>query len=152
MNKAFVRETDGGSDRCPSCGSQGIAVGPATIDSHVPPEQRADLAESGWFCPGPNCPVAYFDVFERTCPADRLARPVYPKDPTAPLCGCFGFTCEEIDADLRENTVARTRALIDRARSPEARCATEAASGQSCIAEVQRYYMRHKSPPGEPSS
>lgn len=144
MNKAFVRESDAGSDRCPRCGAPGVPVGAVTLENHVRAEHRGDLAESGWFCLTPACSVAYFDMFERTCEVGQLTRPVFPKDPTAPLCGCFGFTCDDVEEDLRENTVTRTRALIERAQSPEARCSALAADGRSCVGEVQRYYMRRR--------
>jgi hypothetical protein len=76
--------------------------------------------------------------------AEGLRHGVYPKDPRAAICGCFGLTADAIEADLAEGTVRRVRELIARAKGPEARCTTMAASGQSCIAEVQRYYMRRR--------
>jgi bacterioferritin-associated ferredoxin len=71
-----------------------------------------------------------------------LRHPVYPKDPQAPICACFGLTAEEVEADVAEGGVTRVRALIEKAKSPAAHCGTAAASGQSCIGEVQRYFMK----------
>ncbi len=100
------------------------------------------LADSAFFCPFPTCQVAYFDMFERQVPVDALAHPVYPKDPQAPICPCFDFTTESIEADVREGGVSRTRALMEKAKSADARCRTMSASGQSCTGDVQRYFMK----------
>jgi hypothetical protein len=142
MNKAFVREPEQGVERCPLCGSPGQPVGTVTLDAFVRPEARAQLGESAFFCPSETCRIAYFDAFERQLETDQLSRPAYPKDPAAPICGCFGVTCDEIEADVREGVATRTRALLDRAKSSEAHCTQMAASGQSCVAAVQRYFMK----------
>ena len=143
MNKAFVREPDDhGAARCPRCDSPGNAVQAETLDALLQPEARGALSDSAFFCPFPRCEVAYFDRFERTAPVTALVRPVYPKDPSAPLCACFGLGAEEIEADIREGKPTRVRALLERAKSAEAHCQTANPTGESCVAEVQRYYMR----------
>jgi hypothetical protein len=83
-------------------------------------------------------------MFERLLLTDALVAPVYPKDPAAPLCACFGLTAEDVEADVAEGGVTRVRAVIEKAKSPAAQCQIRAASGQSCIGEVQRYYMKHR--------
>jgi CopZ-like zinc binding protein len=142
MNKAFVRDAEPTVERCPRCGSIGQPVGSTTLDAFVRPEERSQLGETACFCATETCPVAYFDAFERDVTIRQLVKPVYPKDPDAPLCSCFGVTCEEIDADVRAGVATRTRALIERAKSPEARCPLMAANGQSCVPAVQRYFMK----------
>lgn len=142
MNKAFVRENDATEGRCPRCGSPGSVVFHETLRAHLPPDIVEHLTDSAFFCGQPRCPVVYFDLFDRTVEESAVKIPVYPKDPAAPLCACFGLTRDDVEEDIREGTVARTRACIERAKSPEARCATTSPSGQSCIAEVQRYYMK----------
>lgn len=145
MNKAFVREPDDtGPARCPRCDSPGLPVGPATVAAHLGEEARRGLAESSYFCPYGRCQVVYFDLFERFITTAALARPVYPKDPEAPICGCFGFTRDEIEQDVREGVVRRSKELLARSKSPEAQCLTKAASGQCCAGEVQRYYMKFR--------
>ena len=72
----------------------------------------------------------------------QLVKPVYPKDPCALICVCFGFTSDEIEADVREGVATRTRALIERAKSSAARCSQLAANGQSCVPAVQRDSMK----------
>jgi hypothetical protein len=145
MNKAFLREPDeSGALNCPACGSLGIAVTRETWQQHVVEAARAGLAETAFFCPFPKCDVAYFDMFDRRLKTDSLARGVYPKDPRAPICPCFGLTTADIEADVREGVVTRTRANVEKAKSHEARCLAASPSGQSCVGEVQRYYMKAK--------
>jgi Zinc binding domain len=145
MNKAFVRDPEPTVERCPRCGAAGQPVGSMILDSFVRPESRDRLGAEACFCPTATCPVAYFDAFDRLVEVPQLARPVYPKDLDAPICGCFGFTCAEIDEDLREEVATRTRAQLERAKSPDARCSQAAASGASCVAAVQSYFMQHRS-------
>ncbi len=145
MNKAFVREPDDtGQSTCPRCRSLGVAVHEATLAAHLQPAALEELADPAWFCPFPTCPVAYFDLFERVATVDSFIKPVYPKDPTAPICPCFGFAADEIEKDLAEGGVRRTRALVEKAKGPEAHCSTASPTGQSCVAEVQRYYMQRR--------
>ncbi|HQU43691.1 MAG: hypothetical protein B7Z73_03165 [Planctomycetia bacterium 21-64-5] len=143
MNKAFVREPeDTGAAHCPRCGSLGIAVGGETLTAQLTPDDRRSLPESAYYCPFPRCEVGYFDQFDRWVPSDSLLHPAWPKDPTAPICPCFGFTCEEIEADVREQSTRRVKELLARTKSAEARCTTLSPSGQCCMGEVQRYFMR----------
>jgi hypothetical protein len=142
MNKAFVREPDNTTDYCPHCGSKGEPVGGETLRSFLTDEQLRALTESANFCPSPECEVVYFDSFERKVLATDIQRPVYPKDPTAPICACFGLTREDIEQDVRAGTRIRVKAILEKANSPDACCRTMAANGKSCVAYVQRYYMQ----------
>ncbi|MBX7166603.1 MAG: hypothetical protein K1X74_09680 [Pirellulales bacterium] len=145
MNKAFVREPDDlQTARCPRCGSPGVAVGRETLAAQLMPEAAAALGDAAWFCPFPRCDAAYFNVLERVVSVDSLRQPVYPKDPAAPVCPCFGLTLDDIDQDLAEGGVRRVRATIERAKSPEACCLERSPTGRSCIADVQRYYMQRR--------
>jgi hypothetical protein len=144
MNKAFVREPDQTANYCPRCGAKGQQVGRETVRSYLPDGKTPAIADPANFCPTPQCDVAYFDAFERVIRTGDLKRPVYPKDPDAPMCACFGLTREDIEADVREGVVARVKAIVEKAKSAEARCAQKAANGQSCIAYVQKYYMQCK--------
>jgi len=144
MNKAFLRESDSTDEYCPRCGSLGQPVKLATVLAHLPPGADPSLAVTANFCPHPPCEVAYFDVFERIVLVSALIRPVYPKDPDAPICACFGFTCAEIEQDLAEGVVTRTKALLERAKASETHCETLAANGRSCVPDIQRYYMQRK--------
>ena len=144
MNKAFVREIDNTEGRCPRCGSPGTVVYQSTLQSHLSAATLKNLTDSAFFCGQPRCPVVYFDLFDRVVEESEVAVPVYPKNPAAPLCYCFGLTRDDVDQDIREGVVTRTRQCVDRAKSAEARCSTASPSGQPCTAEVQRYYMQNR--------
>jgi hypothetical protein len=144
MNKAFVREPDVTAEYCPRCGSAGDSVGEITLAAQLTEQQRRNLAIPANFCPIPSCEVAYFDAFERFVLAADLTRPVYPKNADAPICACFGLTCDDIDQDIAEGGVTRVRAAIAKAKSAEACCAQRAPNGRPCVALVQRYYMQRR--------
>ena len=122
MNKAFVREPDDSGQRfCPRCGSLGIAVSEPTWRAQVASPANVHLAEPASFCPFASCEVVYFDEFERVVLLDAMAKPVYPKDPDATICGCFGLTTDDIDADLSEGgraAIARIAGQEQIARGP----------------------------------
>jgi bacterioferritin-associated ferredoxin len=138
MNKAFVREPDQTSDYCPRCGAEGEPVGQETLENYLSAEQLGRVSQRSNFCPTPRCAVAYFDGFERTILVSELGRAVYPKDPAAPICACFGLTGEQIEEDVAEGVATRTRAILEKATH----CARLAANGRSCVAYVQKYYMQ----------
>jgi hypothetical protein len=142
MNKAFVKEQDDLRDRCPRCESRGVAVLAETITAFVRPEFRAEIGRDGFFCDYAPCDVVFFDAFDRAVTTEQLVRPVWPKDPTAPLCGCFGLTADDVEADIREGSVARVKEAVARSKSAAACCLTKSPTGQSCAAVVQRYYFK----------
>jgi hypothetical protein len=117
VNKAFVRESDSTDVLCPRCGAAGISA-------------------------TPTCGVAYFDAFEAVVPVEALTASVYPKDPGAPLCPCFGLTMEEVEADVAEGTPTRIRALLAKSKTPAARCDELSPTGHSCIPDVQKCYFK----------
>lgn len=149
MNKAFIREPDHTADYCPRCGSKGEPVGSITLKAHLTELQLGRIADPANFCPSPQCPVAYFDSFERVVVAADLRWPIYPKDPDAPICACFGLSQADIEEDVREGVVTRTKAVLQRAKSPEARCLEKAANGRPCVAFVQKYYMQCRKGEGQ---
>jgi hypothetical protein len=142
MNKACAREPETTEVHCPKCGAAGTDVPRVTIESHLPSDAVRGLAATAFFCPTPTCPVAYFDALEAQVSVDRLARPVYPKDPAAPLCQCFGLSREDVEADVTEGTPRRIRELLAKSKSPAAHCETASPTGRSCLSEVQRYYFK----------
>ena len=136
------KRRDNTADYCPRCGSKGKPVGADTLKSFLTDEQRRGVSEPANFCPSPKCEVVYFDSFERTVLSADIQRPVYPKDPTAPICGCFGLTREDVERDVREGVTTRVKAIIEKAKSSAVRCRKMAANGKPCIAYVQKYYMQ----------
>ena len=146
MNKAFVREPDADARvTCPRCGSVGNTVGNGPIELYVPPGLRDQMRNAAWCCSNSACEVVYYNMFEQTVRASDLVTPVYPYDPDAPICACFGFTLQDVEAEADEAQPLRIRALLARSQSSEARCQAVAVDGCCCVREVQRLYMKLKS-------
>ena len=144
MNKAFVREPDEFPSSCPSCQTKGQPVGPETLDAQLSAEVRRGLAESAYFCSNSFCAVVYFDDFGAIVDRSAFAHLVPVKDPEAPICSCFGLSRVDIELDVEEGVVTRTKAAIGKAQSSEARCASKAPNGRSCVQDLQCYYIKHK--------
>jgi hypothetical protein len=149
MNKAFVREPDLTDAVCPACGGVGDAVDWETVTSIVKPEFLSPVApvtrDAVSYCGTPSCSIIYFDSLGRSIGREVMKTPSFPKDPTAPICPCFGFSTDEIELDLAEGAPTRTRAAIKRAQSDEADCIHRHPSGKSCAADLQSYYIRRQS-------
>jgi len=143
MNKAFVREPDSEQAlRCPGCRGLGVEGAGAASVNHLAPGDRAHLADAVWFCGNPSCEVVYFDIFEQSVSVDRLVHPAWPWNSAAPLCACFGLTMDDVERDAEDPEPLRIRELLRKSRSDEARCSVLAVSGQCCMAEVQKHYLR----------
>ncbi len=143
MNKAFVREPDEPDDlHCPRCGGLGAAVSNATIAAQVREGVASSLGSSACFCVSPTCEVAYFDGFDQIITTAQLRQPVYPKDPEAPICACFGLKAADVIADAKAGNPAGVRMLIERSQGRQPICETRAVSGRCCADEVQRIYLR----------
>jgi hypothetical protein len=149
MNKAFCKEPDSSlPPRCPACGGDGVQVAAATLAAHVAAEAAETLSEPAYFCTGDTCPVAYFDLLERTVPTTAARGLFWPKDPGGPLCACHGLTPDDVDRDLAEGAPTRVREVVSKATAPDAACATRSADGRPCVARVQRYYVRRRAAEG----
>jgi hypothetical protein len=103
------------------------------------------MLDAAWFCGFHRCDVAYFNLFGGAVTMGELKAPVYPYDPNAPICACFGLTYDDVEADVREGTPTRIRAVLARSKSEAAPCHTLAADGRSCMGAVQELYMRLRS-------
>jgi Zinc binding domain len=143
MNKAFVREPEAdGRAYCPRCGNLGLPVGAGPLDKYIRPESRMKMSDAAWFCNFPRCEVAYFNEFEAIVLVDELTQAVYPKNFDAPMCACFGFKYEDVEADLREGTPTRIRQLLAKSKTADAHCQTLAADGRCCMAAVQELHIK----------
>ena len=146
MNKAFVRDPEPTEPRCPTpagCGGIGTPVTRKTLLAHLSEESAKDLSESPYYCPNPNCQVAYFDLWGMTAPSTALQTACYPKNPTAPVCPCFGVTVEKIRSEAEAGRKEFVRDLISKAESPEAQCETESPTGSSCVTEIRKIFLKH---------
>jgi len=143
MNKAFIKEIDASSDtRCPRCGSLGTPVFRQTLEAHLLPDGAAIFSDTALFCEYPPCEVAYFDHLQRIAEVSLLKHPVYPKSLDAPICGCFGYTIDQIELDVEEGTNRRVKEMWQRGNSPEACCSINSPNGQSCLPAIQRYFLK----------
>jgi hypothetical protein len=151
MNKAFVKEPEfDGRAFCPRCGNLGHPVEAGPLDTYVRPESRGRMHDSAWFCGFPRCDVAYFNLFDAVVMTDELKRSVYPKDPNAPICACFGFRYDDVERDADAPTPTRIRELFAKSKTAEANCHTLAADGRPCITAIQELYMKLRAPPKPP--
>jgi hypothetical protein len=146
MNKAFIREPeDDGRAYCPRCKSLGLPVESGPLDTHIRTESRGKIRDAAWFCGFPRCDVAYFNQFDAVVTMGELKSPVYPYDPNAPICACFGLTYDDVEADVRDGTPTRIRELLAKSKSSDANCVMLAADGRCCMSAVQELYMRLRS-------
>ena len=127
---------------CPRCGVIGTPVARHTVAAHVPPEAAGRLSDTAYFCSNPRCNIAYYDALEQWLPIDLLDRSIFPKDPMAPICSCFGMTAQDVEADAKAGRTDRIKQLIVRAQTTDARCDELAPNGCSCVPEIQRHYLK----------
>jgi hypothetical protein len=106
------------------------------------------MRDDAWFCNFPRCDVAYFNEFDAIITIDELQGPVYPKDAHAPICTCFGFTYDDVVADVDDGAPTRIRELLAKSKSSEANCYMLAADGRCCMSAVQELYMKLRSQSG----
>ena len=149
MNKAFVCDPEPRDPHCPEpggCGSPGIPVTEETLRAQLPETAPRQLEGTAYYCPNPGCDVAYFDAWGTTLGLGLLARPAYPKPPTAPLCNCFGISAEEIIEEAERGCRDRIRELVAAGECASAACARRTPSGRSCVTEARRLFMAHFHP------
>lgn len=95
-----------GPAKCPECGELGKTVQRITLGALVKPEKRHTIpaGKEFCFCRSERCDVVYFlpdrVLFRKTDLSVRVALKE-PKDPTVPVCYCFGWTSEKIQAELQ---------------------------------------------------
>lgn len=135
-----MKDPEPGDPRCPSCGGLGEAVGAPTLEAQVSREDRATLGGPAFYCENPACRTAYFNAWGAKVPDARLKTIPYPKNPDGPVCVCFGVPAADITGDAREGRKDRVKALLDRAKGPEARCVETCPDGKSCQARVNRLF------------
>jgi bacterioferritin-associated ferredoxin len=150
VNKAFCKEPDDTRPpRCPRCGVEGVRVEPLTLATHVVGAAAEALGEPAYYCGTDACEAAYFDLLERVIAVGDARGLPWPKDPSGTLCACHGFTADDVDADIAEGVPTRVREVVRKAGLAEAACATRSADGRSCVARVQRHFIRRRAELGK---
>lgn len=145
MSRAFVKEADAKEPRCPQppgCGGVGIPVSRATIEANTAIEPAVEFHGEPFYCPDPDCVVAYFDGFGTRVERTATLRRAWPKDGDAPVCSCFGITVTQIEEWADRGEKARVRELLDRTKSADAKCLVTAPDGRRCEEKVRRVFLR----------
>ncbi len=126
---------------CPRSGSTGKAVGRVTLESLLRPEFRDEIGTGPWYyCPDPECDVVYFDPGGRTWEKEALSVRVGIKEktPPRPVCYCFDFTAEEIEAEVAEtgrSTIPDT--IKERCKQGLDDCEHTNPKGRCCLGDVR---------------
>ena len=143
MSRAFMKEGEAPEPACPSCGTPGEPVGPATLDAQLTPKDRKALPDRANYCATPSCRIGYFTGLGATVPVDRLRSRTWPKDPGAPLCPCFGLTSADIVEDAQAGKKTRIQEIREEADAPDARCPKLSPDGRSCAAAAMRLFREN---------
>ncbi len=142
MSRAFVKETDDREPRCPVCTGRGVPVTRVTIAALAGEPAAARLGAETFCCDVPSCEIAWFDGVGARVRVDELRAPPWPKDPSAPVCACFGVGADQIEAWGARADTAAVKALLERVKGTSARCATKAFDGSSCEPHVRKIFLR----------
>jgi hypothetical protein len=121
----------------------GTPVTRKTLLAHLSEESAKNFSESSYYCPNPNCGIAYFDLWGLTAPSASVSRSCYPKNPAAPICSCFKVTADKIRREAEAGRKEFVRDLIAKAESPGAQCETISPSGSSCAVEIRKIFLKH---------
>ncbi len=133
-----------GPTKCPECGELGKTVQRITLGALLKPEKRSGIPKQKefCFCRSAPCAVVYFVPDRVLFRKDDLSVPVglkEPQNPTAPVCYCFGWTPEKIQAEIR-NTGKST--VIDqiKAQVQAGNCYCEITNpqGSCCLGNVSQ--------------
>ena len=143
MNRAFVREPDDSIDpRCPKCGVLGWPVARHTVTSLAKADVVAGVSDAALFCHNASCKVVYYDANGQTIEVTSMKNAVWPKDSTAPVCGCYGVTQDLIEDDARAGRRDALKLLATKSEESPTRCEFKSPSGRGCLAEVQRIFLK----------
>lgn len=142
VNKAFVKEQEDETGRCPRCGAAGVVVHEKTLRGQIPAALVAEISFVANFCASGNCVVAYFDSFGRTILVSQLNAAIYPKDPAAAICPCNGFYESDILNDVEHGQAVHTRAAIEQAGRVGSDCEARSPDGRNCSERIQKCFMR----------
>jgi hypothetical protein len=133
-----------GPAKCPECGQLGKSVQQITLGALLKPEKRPEIPKQKEFCFCRNtaCAVVYFVPDRVLFQKDDLSVPVglkEPKNPKAPVCYCFGWTPEKIQAEIR--TTGKSSAIDQiKAQVKASNCYCEVTNpqGSCCLGNVSQ--------------
>lgn len=126
---------------CPVAGTPGKRVTDTTLRALLKPEVHASLTPARYrFCATPGCDVVYYaEDGSRVVTLGDLVVRVGVKETTAPrpICYCFGYTVEEMIAEIRLTgwTTVPDR-IRRRLESEGCHCETANPQGSCCLGTV----------------
>lgn len=133
-----------GPARCPQCGVLGKPVQKITLVTLLKPERRSEIPEGNefCFCRTAVCDVVYFlpdhPLFHKN---DLLIRVGLkePNDSTVPVCYCFAWTPEKIQAEIKETGKSTVGDQI-KAQVKKGNCYCEVTNpqGSCCLGNVSK--------------
>ncbi len=130
---------------CPECGALGKLVARLTLGALLKPERRPAIPtqqEEFCFCSTPTCEVVYFlpgrVLFRKGDLSVRVGLKE-PDDATAPVCYCFDWTPQRIQAEVKA-TGASTAIDSIKAQVKAGNCYCEVTNpqGACCLGNVSR--------------
>lgn len=133
-----------GPAKCPECGELGKTVQRITLGSLLKPEKRSEIPKQKefCFCKSAICDVVYFipeRVLFRKADLSVLVGLKEPQNPKAPVCYCFGWTPEKIQAEIK-NTGKST--VIDQIKvqiqAGNCYCEVTNPQGSCCLGNVSK--------------
>ena len=133
-----------GPTKCPQCQELGKSVKRITLGSLVKPERRPQipLQDEFCFCRNPSCNVVYLQPNKIILRKEDLSVKVgikEPGDPTAPVCYCFGWTPQKIQAEIK--TTGKSTAIEQiKAQVKAGNCYCEVTNpqGSCCLGNVAK--------------
>lgn len=130
---------------CSSCQGASQPVTLRTLLLMLKPKFFDQLGESQYrFCASPDCPVVYFSRERSFTTGDlRIRVGLKEKDSLIPLCYCFGFNEQDLQAEIKtegHTTIPQRIAALTKERM--CACEERNPSGACCLGEVAKTVKR----------
>ena len=126
---------------CTESGSTGKRFDRITLEHLLRPEHQSRIGSGQWFfCPDPDCAVAYFDAEGNSLDTSALCVRVGAKDktPPRPLCYCFGHTFEEVQEEVAATgTSTIPDRIAEKCRQGLHDCERKNPQGSCCLGNVR---------------
>jgi len=118
-------------------------VGRITVESLFKPEIKSQLLpQPYYFCNAPDCDTVYVSALgEHLITKDQLSVRVGIKeqDDPIPICYCFNFDRQSIQADFRnKGSTEILKTITARVKAGECQCEVTNPSGTCCLGDVDR--------------
>ena len=132
------------AELCPACGEKGREVKPITVLSLLTDEAKTRLSHTDGFrfCSTPTCKVSYFhpETGERFQLQDvRVRIGQKESEPPRPICYCFNYTIEEIEAEVVQEGTSKIPGMIGgKCAQGLNRCEESNPQGSCCLGNARK--------------